>query len=217
MQEFNFAWDLLSNFVKEICQGRDPSHGYEHMHNVAKTTLTIFLELHQSVEHNLYFAKDCIIVAWLHDVADHKYDHDGKLRQKVIHFLQQNFEHHDFLMNIIDRISFSKEDQALKRNIKPDWMKVIGQYGCLIRDIVSDADKLEALGQIGFERCVQFTKHKYLEEHHKEIHHVLLKERVLAHAQEKLLRLKDEFIHTSSGKKLAEPLHQDLVIALGKL
>ena len=63
------------------------------------------------------------------------------------------------------------------------------------RNIISDADKLEALGEVGLRRCMQFS-----EAHNGN---------VIEHCHEKLLKLlPDGFIRTNAGKKLAVPGHE---------
>ena len=77
-------WNLLSEFVAEICQGRDDSHGHAHMKAVAETTRFIIQQ--DFIDESGNLTLDAITAAWLHDVADHKYDHDGTLEQKLDDF-----------------------------------------------------------------------------------------------------------------------------------
>jgi uncharacterized protein len=217
--EFLILYDKLSEFVKYITKDRDESHGYQHMKKVCFNSLQILNEESKNInlkDLNDIF-KDVMIVSWLHDVADHKYDWDGILKLKVENFLNNISNKVLLLMNIIDRISYSKEDEALKSNSKLDWDEVLGDYGCIIRNIVSDADKLEALGKIGFERCVEYGKISYKKKYGNDMPNNILIYEVKKHANEKLLRLKDEFIHTSYGKSLAEKMHDELIVELNKM
>lgn len=199
-----------SLFVKEICKGRDSSHGYEHIHAVMRNSLMIYKG--EKIE-NEEIKELCIVTAWLHDVADHKYDRNGVLKERLLQFLKMNYSHNQKLsLDIIDRISFSKECGN-----KEDWELILGEKGLLVRNIVSDADKLEALGTVGIERCIEYTKETYRKKYNKEISREELCQEVKKHAEEKLLRLKDEFIRTKTGKKLAIPLHQELVEKLEEL
>ena len=202
-------WIILDDYVKNECKEVDDSHGYEHMKTVALTSLSIVTEKHPGETELAYLT---IIVAWLHDIADHKYDKTGILKEKLKKYLLElDKKNAKFIMDIIERVSFSKEDKILKSGKKLDWQEVLGEKGILIRDIVSDADKLEALGKIGVERCIGFTKERYREEEGKEIEEEELIKRVHKHAKEKLIRLKDEFIITKRGKILAEPLHNEMI------
>ena len=72
---------------------------------------------------------------------------------------------------------------------------------------VSDADRLEALGQVGLERCIEFTKAR----------NGIVPDDVVTHCHEKLLRLLPEnFIKTQLGKSMAVPLH-DVIVDYVKL
>lgn len=201
-------WDKLSAFVSKTCQDRNPDHGFEHMQTVAYNTLKI-LQSENIKSQEIW--QDAIIVAWLHDVADHKYDQDGTLKENVYQFLTKLVNDPNLIMNIIERISYSKE---VKMGTT-DWPKVLGNHGCLVRNIVSDADKLEALGVNGFDRCVEYTKYDYKKKFNHEIPYEILKKNVLDHADDKLLKLKDLYIRTESGKKMAQDLHKELICCLG--
>jgi len=206
-------YNLLSNFVKEKCINRDNSHGWLHMKNVVENSLKIYnLECIKGNIIPSYEIKQLIlIVAWLHDVADHKYDHNGYLRKELQIFLNKNFpKYTNLILNIVEHISFSKENDCLKKGIDLNWINILGEEGLLIRNIVSDADKLEALGKNGFERTCKYTEEVYKKKYAKNITYDKLITNVKQHAQDKLLRLKNEFIHTISGKELAEPLHEQL-------
>src|SRR5438309_1768552 len=117
-------WCDLSQFVDETCKDRDPSHGYEHMEEVVKKTFIILKELDIT---DIQMTKDAMMAAWLHDVNDHKYDKDGTLKNKVLEFLQSHSQNPTLIMDIIDRISYSKEDQTIKNKQNLDWIKVIGE------------------------------------------------------------------------------------------
>lgn len=200
--------ELLSSFVAYVCAGRDSSHGHEHMEQVAETTGKICDMLPTlSAEAR----KNALIVAWLHDVCDHKY-HDDELELKLAHFLQiicDDAEHASMILKTIEHISYSKENKAILAGTPLDFKTILGDYA-IVRDIVSDADKLEALGLIGLTRCVDFTMHAS----GGGLTRSELKERVQTHAREKLLRLKDEFIRTEPGKIMASRAHIEFEMAL---
>lgn len=148
-------YEILSDFVRETCHGRDESHGYNHMVSVKDRSLYIYKklgEINERIEMLIIYS------AMLHDVADHKYDKNGKLREIVLGFLNDNYKDEAILIiNIIDRISYNKEYRLITDNKELDWEKVLGYDGLLVRNIVSDADKLEALGKNGIHRCIIFT------------------------------------------------------------
>ena len=218
--------ELLESFVKVVCNGRDESHGYAHMKKVKINSLKIFKELFGYVnsEYKLcmgvyemdidlqtyyYLEKLTMTVAWLHDVAD-------KLKKIVYYFLNGLYPDNRcaiaiLIQNIIDRISYSKENKVRMSDKVLDWKIILGFEGCLVRDVVSDADKLEALGKIGLCRCIEFASHKYKEKNGVDIQLDILKQNVKEHATEKLLRLKDEFIRTPTGYDMATVLHDEFV------
>ncbi len=217
--ENKYIWNKLSSFVEDVCNGRDESHGYNHMKKVAENSLEITHSDFKNHNNYEFILTHSIIVSWLHDVCDHKYDKDGILYKRVVNFLEEEFKNYSslYIMNIIDRISYSKEVKAIKDGTINEWVNILGKDGMIIRDIVSDADKIEALGTTGFERCILYTKEIYFKMNNKEIPYEILKKNVTDHANEKLLKLKDEYIKTKKGKEIALPLHNELVNLLDKL
>ncbi|AYV79248.1 MAG: metal dependent phosphohydrolase [Faunusvirus sp.] len=207
-EQLKTLWSDVSKFVITTCADRDPSHGYDHMRTVAETALRIYDAEQVGYNDDKYdIQRLIIIVALLHDVADHKYDKTGQLHKTVADFIKSICPDDYILVgNIIDRISFSKEDKILACGDKLDWQEVLGDVGSLVRNIVSDADKLEAIGIIGVTRCIEYCRHIC-----KNIDEKTLLVLVIKHAQEKLLRIKTHYIRTKTGKRLAEPLHDAMV------
>lgn len=208
----------LKNFVCIKCEGRDQSHGDLHAKAVAKVSKQIYKEL-SGPNIDSEILKLVLTVAWLHDVADHKYFPTKEIFIEMKQWLSKYFIPDDvqLIMNIIERISYSKENYAIVNNLKLDWIETIGELGIRIRDIVSDADKLEALGKNGLVRCCVFTKEAYHLKTQKVIPYEKLVRDVHTHAEEKLLRLAAEFIRTQPGKELAQPLHEELIQELDNL
>jgi HD superfamily phosphodiesterase len=90
--------------------------------------------------------------------------------------------------------------------------------GSKVRDIVSDADKLEAIGEAGIKRCLEYQIHKYKEDSpNQEIPHSQLIKQVVEHAHEKLLRLREHFFRTKIGKEISLPLHNEMEILVRKI
>lgn len=205
-------WNFLSTFVEDICKGRDQSHGHFHMQTVAITTRKIVESDYGSSPNFLDILMDAITVAWLHDVSDHKYDKDGTLDQQLDDFGNNNIQNYEQIKKVIKLISYSSENKAICNGTPINYEDVLGEHYAIVRHIVSDADKLEAIGSIGIERCIQYTRHL-----NPSITDDELKRAVQIHADEKLLRLKDEFIRTNTGKKLAIPLHEEMLQMLSKM
>ena len=76
----------------------------------------------------------------------------------------------------------------------------------LMRDIVSDADKLEMLGISGIERIIEFHMHKHPYTKSHELKNVV--KRVY---NTKISKLLDEnYIKTEPGREMARPLMQEM-------
>lgn len=216
-QYFELLEEVLSDFVKTTCanSNRDESHGWEHMQKVFQNAKQIMDNMDEAV-----ITEDIrelvYVCSWLHDVNDHKYD-DGTLTKQIRKFLTSIYGarpiYKQLILDIISRVSFSKEIKSQRRG----WEVILGTDGLIVRNIVSDADKLEAIGKIGMERCIGFTKEKYLKDHGTDIPYDILVKMVREHADEKLLKLAHGYILTEPGKQMAEPLHQQMVDMLAEL
>lgn len=222
---YDQVWEKTRCFVKDICQERDASaHGPIHAVAVARVAETILIKDY-SQKSNLFHV--CTIaVALIHDVKDHKYpDPDGSVDKKLRAFLfnlglvgHEGKNLTDTLMLIADHVSYSKENNAIVAGTPLDFKAILNTPNLPdaseIRDIVSDADKLEALGRGGACRLVQHTSHHFQEKHGKKPTHAELDAIMERHSQEKLLRLKDHFIKTEHGKSLAIIAHSEFVKTL---
>jgi hypothetical protein len=224
-------WAACQAFVGDVCRGRDASHGLGHMQTVTEKALLVY-QLNQKAISSSQLAR-VILVGMLHDVNDHKYDKDGTLGAAVEEFVQKIVSAGGFgdtlgttdlrdaasrVMLTISAISYSKEKKKgmrwFERELSEEWV--------LVRDAVSDADKLEAIGASGLQRSFEYNAcllresgalEALLAQHQGDEEAV---RRVIAldveqHADEKLLRLKDEFIVTRAGKFLAQPRHDEMV------
>jgi uncharacterized protein len=196
-------WNLLSEFVAETCKGRDASHGHAHMKAVAETTRIIIQEDFIDDSGNLML--DAITAAWLHDIADHKYDHDGTLEQRLDAFGSANIWNYEELKKVIKYVSYSTENKAIIAGTPLNFPGILGAYYSQIRDIVSDADKLEAIGTIGIQRCIEYTTHTNPTYTQEQIMHDVKK-----HADEKLLRLASQFIKTPMARAIATRRHREM-------
>ena len=198
-------WKLLSDFVKEVCAGRDESHGHAHMKAVAETTRFIIQQ--DFIDDSGNITLDAITAAWLHDVADHKYDNDGTLEQRLDEFARtNNIRNYQEIKQVIKYVSFSTENKAIIAGAPLNFQAILGAYYSQIRDIVSDADKLEAIGSIGIHRCIEYTTHTNPTYTHAQINHEVKK-----HADEKLLRLSRQFIKTPTARSIANIRHQEML------
>ncbi|KAL0218295.1 hypothetical protein RCL1_009143 [Eukaryota sp. TZLM3-RCL] len=192
----------VCQFVQESCSNRDASHSYDHSQRVFNLSLEIFNHIpsssfssSQSEVLNLI-----TLVALLHDVADHKYDDTISQRQLLQSFLASLNVSVDLIIAIIDSISYSNEKKQLSKgiNVRRLLRDNYGSDVLLVRDIVSDADKIDALGVTGLDRCIEFTRVMSPNATEREV-----AEHVEKHANNKLISLKD-WTRTVYGRVLAE-------------
>jgi hypothetical protein len=179
-------------------------------------TMQIFCEL----------AVLCRTVAWLHDVADHKYaSQDPTLEPQLEQFLDE-WTASSFvpmqkgeaatpiillvslftsakILAIIERISFARQEKLGTQ----DWFSELGFLGCLVRDIVSDADKRDALGSEGMERCKAFVYERH--PHATEREAIAM---VAQHYDDKLKKLGHApYMRTWKGRALAKQCDSHMV------
>jgi uncharacterized protein len=193
--------ESLDEFVKKLTGDYDESHNYDHHAKVNENCLLIMKaygnELSDIDKKIIYYA------AMLHDVVDHKYPNaEGKkiLLEDFLKRSQLDEEMVRAILFVINNISYSKEVKNGYPNFPSN--EFTGFNLQLIRDIVSDADKLEAIGQVGIDRCFCYTRAS-----NSDLDENQIKQKVVEHSIEKLLRLKDSFIRTPKGKELAEAPH----------
>lgn len=271
-------WERCADFVHSTCGSRDASHGLAHMRKVTEQAVLLFLmDCHESQQHEFSQKNSMlyriILVGMLHDVADHKYDTDGKLMERVDEFAlseaahlqnflqcedQQNFPSRSYegcnatlspstataeveaiqhcILLAVNAVSYSKEAKRGMRwfvsllrdqgDRNEEWVQA--------RDYVSDADKLEAIGEEGLLRCYEYkcacSRAESLQRRKEEpeapvslaaydaaaaqslqkrVEAVFLKE-VAEHFDEKLKRLMPVFMVTTSGLFVAKPRHREM-------
>lgn len=137
----------------------------------------------------------------LHDTIDYKYPTNLELKLKSLeNFLKENTpDSVDDILWIINNISHSKE-------VKYGYPVHSNSVVQFARNIVSDADKLESIGEIGLKRCFQYGRVANPGKSESEI-----KELVIKHCHEKLLKIKDHFIKMKAGLIYAKEGHQIIV------
>lgn len=201
------------HYIATALASRGDSHGEEHARIVRDTSLAILEGEGQPSSADRRIVE---LAALLHDVCDHKYcdpdTEDGREaiaeRDMVLDALVSPQEA-EIVLAIIDGVSFSKEAKGkLNRAAMPPRVR-------RLRDIVSDADKIEAIGAVGLRRCLDFRREK---EHASRAggEHAVgpgatseeLARDVAVHCDEKLLRLTAGYIRTEHGRKLAAPRHR---------
>lgn len=195
--------EMIKQFVSKRMASYDASHDMSHVERVVKTAWKIMDETDIEMLETRDFRPVEVVVAsaYLHDVCDHKYvtPEDASQIEKEYQEMLGNFmsaEEIRVVHAIINNISYSKEKRLELIDLE--------EYQVL-RDIVSDSDKLDALGNVGVERCIQYTKatHPEIKDEAEIIRWVV------RHMKEKILRLSKYHIRTRKGKELAQPLHDE--------
>lgn len=188
--------ETVKKFVKESTSHFDSSHGYDHAIAVYNNAQTILNHDVCIGSYKLGFSDFTFVtltLALIHDVIDHKYP-ESISKDSLKEFLNNVYPiYTDILLELVDNISWSKQDKGLTKQFDEPYN--------IILTIVRDADRLEAIGKIGVERCIEFSMAKGLG-----------MDNVIKHFDDKLLRIYPEkFIETEKGRKMAKPLHDYMV------
>jgi uncharacterized protein len=177
---------FLLEFVRDHTSHFDESHDINHAIAVYSNAVDIA---------NIEF-KDCDkkilrYACLLHDVCDHKYTTSisfEKLCEYIKSILSE--EQAKIVIDVIDNVSYSKQIKRNRNVSSPLTQRYL--------DIVSDADRIEAIGEVGIQRCIAYT----IATNGK------VPEDVVEHCRQKLIKLySDGFIITKRGRELAEPRH----------
>ena len=196
-------WNLLSDFVRETCVGRDDSHGHAHMKAVAR--MSSYIVEQDFNDKSGHFMLDAITAAWLHDIADHKYDHDGTLEKRLDEFGAANIPNYPDIKKVIRYVSYSTEHKAILAGTPLDFKQILGEYYANIRDIVSDADKLESIGVKGMERSFIYNS-----DSNPTFTHAQVLAEVRKIYDEKLVKLATQFIRTPTACSIAQKEHEEM-------
>ena len=187
----------LYNLAKRLYINRDLSHGIKHVKKVNINALNLCSLL--NIKDQTIISK-IEVAALFHDLWDQKYinnfskeyielKNEFKLDLKKLYFSDQEVS--DIII-IINNISLSKEINDRKNN------KIINlKHLQLLRDIVSDADKIEMLGLSGIERIVQYQIYNFPNSSKDEIKSVI--KNIYFNKINKLLD--ENFIKTIPAKK----------------
>lgn len=192
--------DKTVDFVKQTLNSAEGGHDWWHVYRVWKMAIRIVEE--ESA--NPFVVQ---LSALLHDIADSKF-HDGNEElgpQMAMDFLKK-FEVDEVIIievvAIIEHMSFHKSFDQM-------------DYESLEMDVVSDADKLDAIGAIGIARTFNYGGHKGFSIYDPNIKPQQYKNKedykksdapTINHFYEKLFLLKD-MMKTETGKRLAAERH----------
>ena len=177
----------VENFAKKNSES-DDIHGFPHVLRVKKLAIEIGIKVGANLQ-ILEFA------ALLHDIGRIKEKTDAKKRNHAIisadmalRFLKsENFNiSEEFIENVIHCI----KAHSFSNNIKPCTLEA---------KVLSDADKIDALGAIGIYRTIGFTVKKGGGIND-----------VINHLEQKIMRLID-LLYLEESKKLAMCRHQYVI------
>ena len=141
----------------------------------------------------------CKISALLHDVDDHKMNTDGKVAERFLQSLDIDQDTISTILETINAISFSKSGANPK-------------FQTLEMKLLSDADKLDAMGAIGLCRALNygFSKNRPLFDENKFPSPENSNDHTINHFFAKLLLLK-QAMQTDAGKKEAQQRHEFMI------
>ena len=183
----------LLEFVTRHTQHFDDSHNVQHALDVYKNAVTIAITDYPEYDDDiLQYA--CM----LHDVCDHKYADESISMEALTQFVYDSLPEAKatLVLDIINNISYSQEIKGKRKTLSET-----GGHR-MYQDIVSDADKLEAIGTVGIDRCIAYTRKCS----------GVIPADVVKHCHEKLLTLyPGNYIRTPTGRMLAGPLHDQIV------
>lgn len=190
--EKNYNFDKVKDFVLQELGDDYSGHDYFHAIRVYNNAQKI---LSKTIDDNVN-DKIVLLSTLLHDCVDHKLFGENKINEqiaKIKKLLVEDYSSFEIkeIIDIIQSISYSK-------NIKLDNINA---------QIVSDADRLDAIGAIGIIRTIEYGASKKRKFDDK------TDNCTINHFYEKLLKLKD-LMYTAEAKKIAIKRHEFLEMFL---
>lgn len=196
------SFHLIKRFFEERVR-REPHHGWHHALRVAAWARQIAEER---------FDENVLVVALLHDVLDHKFDDvtEEDFNDLLSNLLAQDPDRagrRSAICKAIDTISFSKEKKLGHRWYEahlghdPQWI--------FVRNVVSDADKLEAIGRTGASRAYACGE-MFAMRDGTSTDPVTIMKHVVEHCHEKLFILGERYFRTEAGTALASKETEEL-------
>ena len=162
-------------FAKECSKGNEPGHNFSHIQRVRKMALL----LAGSTKCDKVLVE---LLALLHDVEDYKLNSNHKISD-FLQVVDIESDLKDKLLYILPRLSFSKYPRL------DDDFPIEGK-------IVSDADRLDAIGAIGIARAFSYGGFHKREMYGSE-------DSTIKHFDNKLLKL-DQYLYLDISKEIAK-------------
>lgn len=192
----------LCKFVKTATANYDFSHDFGHAVDVTGYAIQIAKE-ELSPEEWTGDARVVVYAAMLHDVIDHKYVHLSVITKDerdafIMSCFESRPEDGKLTIAMIENASFSKEKAGKRQDL--------GERGNKLLDILADADRITAVGEVGVKRTMAYSEmmDEGGEKEPVQVQHAL------EHCFEKLLKLRGLYIKTKTGKALAKEGHEFL-------
>lgn len=179
----------LIKLMSQAVMPEDATHGFGHVKRVAALCLEIGEKLEQEVDTFVLLAS-----AYLHDIAREASDENHE--EISAHLAAKLMEKLGVEERKIEAVVDSILSHSYSARRTPKYLE--GR-------ILSDADKLDAIGAIGIARVFSYggKKNRSLEES-------------IEHFYEKILKLKD-FMYTDVAKKIAEERHKTIIEYIEKI
>ena len=159
-----------AEFVKSCSKDNEPGHDFSHIIRVRNMALL----LSKDYKSDIFLVE---LLALLHDVEDHKLN-SGNSVSSFLDTLDLDSDLKEKILYILPRLSFSKYPTL------PNGFPIEGK-------IVSDADRLDAIGAMGIARAFSYGG-----SHNRSF------EETLKHFDEKLLVL-DQYLYLEKSKEIA--------------
>lgn len=197
----------LYNFVEESSKNfPEQSHGIEHADCVYKLTMKIAVI--ESTIHNIELTDDILTIlqaaAMCHDVIDNKYKSVCIEQSDLIKWLSENINENytNRIIKIIDNISYSKQmDPKRGREVLSSPDKEILNW-------ISDADRLEAIGLRGIERCITYNTYKYKDKG---------MDSAIKYIRGTLMRYSENALDSKTAKEMAIKLDEEMKFYINKI
>lgn len=209
-------WSQLSSYVQMQCQklDREESHGFSHMQRVSENGIILFTHpdnatflSHLTKDELDQTWKLLLSATWLHDLEDHKFFFDDAVKEKLhsetIELLTNMFgtEFSDWVFLIIDRGSHSKQN---KNRDVPEWFDVLPKLCQIACHFLRDADRLDAIGELGLWRHLEYTTKTYQTKHAELMPFQQMIDVANIFVPTVLMKLKDTHFITPVGITMAE-------------
>lgn len=196
---------MLNSFIQEVRERVNQygkGHDFSHIERVVKNALEI-----NKVEKES--EKLVLILAYCHDLFDEKFYHHDDFKDELRDLLSDiELSNEEF-----DTLYLDLKNFGFKGGLQVPQLSKVGQ-------IVSDADRLDAIGAIGIARTMMYGDTLY--DRNIEYKPITSKDEyrshrpILFHFYDKLLKLKD-LMFTKTGKQMAQQRHQFMLEYLEQL